>query len=168
MNETPEEYEARLDSYVAGRDPLEVQASTAGLLARLVDGVPEAKLREPPEPGRWSVAQILAHMAEDEVVTSWRYRQMLERDGVELAGFDQDLWARLGDYGAWAASEALTQFRLLREANLRLLRRLAPQEWARGGRHAERGPMTVRDLARHMAGHDVNHLRQVERNLGRR
>jgi DinB superfamily len=168
MKETPEEYRARLEAYVTGRDPLEVQTATSAALARLVDGVPDAKLRKPPGPGRWSVVEILAHMAEDELVTSWRYRQMLERNGAALAGFDQDLWARLGDYASWAARDALEMFRLLREANLRVLRALSPEQWERTGHHEERGPMSVRDLARHMAGHDENHVRQISALVGRR
>lgn len=68
-----------------------------------------------------SVRAILAHLAEDELVTSWRYRQMIEHCGATLLGFDQDEWARLGDYDAWTPRGALEMFRLLREANLRML-----------------------------------------------
>jgi hypothetical protein len=56
-------------------------------------------------------------------------------------------------------------FRLLREANLRMLVRLTADEWECYGIHAERGRLTVRDLARHMAGHDRNHLEQIRRAL---
>jgi DinB superfamily len=98
-------------------------------------------------------------------VTSWRYRQMIEHDGETLQGFDQELWARLGDYQTWDAREALHLFRLLREANLRMLVGLSPQQWERSGNHVERGKITVRDLARHMAAHDINHLKQIEQLL---
>ena len=118
-----------------------------------------------PAPGKWSVRAILAHLAEDELASSWRYRQMIENSGVPLAGFDQDEWARLGDYERWTAREGLEMFSMLREANLRMLARLTPAEWDRHGIHAERGRMTVRDLARHMAGHDVNHILQIQRLL---
>ena len=104
-------------------------------------------------------------MAEDELVSSWRYRQMIEHDGATLLGFDQDQWARLGDYDSWTAREALEMFRLLREANLRMFARLTPEEWQRCGAHTERGKITVEDLARMMAGHDVNHIIQVRRLL---
>jgi hypothetical protein len=89
---------------------------------------------------------------------------MIENPGLTLAGFDQDLWAKLGDYSAWTAEDALTMFRLLREANLHMLEKLTPEQWDSPGIHAERGPMSVRILARHMAGHDRNHLDQI-RNL---
>ena len=108
-----------------------------------------------------------AHLAEDELASSWRYRQMIEHSGAALLGFDQDEWARLGNYESWSAREALTMFRLLREANLRMFGALTPEEWQRHGIHAERGRITVRELARHMAAHDVNHILQVSRTLER-
>jgi hypothetical protein len=118
--------------------------------------------------GKWSVRAILAHLAEDELVSSWRYRQMIEHSGANLLGFDQDEWARLGDYDSWTPREALEMFRLLREANLRMFVRLTAEEWQRWGIHAERGRITVEDLARHMAAHDVNHINQVRRLLEQR
>ena len=150
-----------------GMDPLTVQRESPGLLAHLIDGVREEVLSQRPEPGKWSVCEILAHMAEDELSSTWRYRQMIEHDGIALASFDQDLWARLGDYKSWTAQEGLQMFRLLREANLRLFAGLAPAEWERSGVHAERGRMTVRELATHMAGHDLNHIAQIRRLLAK-
>ena len=164
--ETHEEYTHRLAGYVEGRDPLVMQGAAPITVARLIEGVREDMLHQKPAPQKWSVVEIIAHLAEDELTSSWRYRQMLEHNGVSLMGFDQDLWARLGDYASWNARDALEMFRLLREANLRLLHRLSPAEWEREGHHAERGRMAVRELARHMAAHDINHIRQIERILG--
>ena len=140
-----------------------MQRAAPDAFAGLIEGAP----RRPPEPaaGKWSVRAILAHMAEDELVSSWRYRQMIENSGATLLGFDQDEWARLGDYESWNAREALEMFRLLREANLRMLDSLTAEEWQRHGIHAERGRITVEGLARHMAGHDENHIMQVRRLL---
>jgi uncharacterized damage-inducible protein DinB len=160
--ETTDQYQRRLAGYVEGKDPLAMQRAAAHTLARLIAGVSEEKLRRRPAPQKWSVLEILAHLADDELVSSWRYRQMIEHNGVTMMGFDQDKWARLGDYGSWSVREALEMFRLLREANLRLLTGLTPREWECIGNHAERGRMTVRDLARHMAAHDINHILQIE------
>jgi hypothetical protein len=164
---TMEEYKARILAYTEGKDPLAMQRETPHLLAKLIDGVPARKLSERPSPDKWSVVEIIAHLAEDEITSTWRYRQMVESDGLPLPGFDQELWARLGDYASWSVDDALTMFRLLREANVRMFSRLAPEEWERHGKHAERGPMTVRELARQMAGHDRNHVEQIERILGK-
>ena len=95
------------------------------------------------------------------------HRQMLEYENPGLPGFDQNLWATLGEYRTWKTEDALAMFRLLREANLRMLVRLTNEQWDRSGLHAERGKMTVRDLCRHMAAHDLNHIKQVRRILGR-
>ena len=161
------DYQSRLLAFTDGRDPIAMQQETPRLLAELIKGVARETLSVRPEPGKWSVNEILAHLAEDELTTSWRYRQMIESPGIALPGFDQDLWARLGDYRTWVAEDALQMFRLLREANVRMLARLTDQEWDAHGVHGERGPMTVRSLCRHMAGHDRNHVEQVRRILGK-
>jgi DinB family protein len=161
------DYEFQLLAYTDGKDPIAMQGETPRLLSELVAGVPLEKLSARPAPGKWSVSEILAHLAEDELTTSWRYRQMIESPGIALPGFDQDLWARLGDYRARGPEDSLQMFRLLREANLRMLAGLKSEEWESYGVHGERGPMTVRTLCRHMAGHDRNHIEQIRRILGK-
>ena len=141
------------------------QRETPAALLRLIAGVPDSALRRPPAPGKWSVVAVLAHLAEDELSSSWRYRQMLEQPGIALAGFDQEEWARRGNYDSWNPHEAIEMFRLLREANVRLLVGLTAEEWQRWGTHAERGRMTVAELASHMPDHDANHMEQIRRIL---
>jgi uncharacterized damage-inducible protein DinB len=160
-----DQYAARLNSYTEGKDSLAMQTDAPEILTELIYSVSTETLHAQPAPGKWSVAEILAHLADDELVTSWRYRQMLENPGCALTGFDQDKWARLGDYANEDPASALQLFRLLREANLRLLRRLTPEELQSHGIHAERGKITVQDLARHMAGHDMNHINQIRKIL---
>ena len=162
------EYLARIREYGRGQNPLELQAQTSAVLAELLGRASIERLSTRPSPGKWSVGEILAHLAEDEIATAWRYRQMVEHSGIELSGFDQDLWAQLGDYASRDAQESMTLFRSLREANLRFLRRLTPDQWECFGIHAERGRITVRELASHMAGHDANHLEQIRGILGER
>src|SRR5512133_189548 len=138
-----------------------MQSETPRLIAALIEGRSNAALGQRPRPEKWAVTEIIAHLAEDELVTSWRYRQMIENSGCTLPSFDQDQWAQLGNYRSWKAADALDLFRLLRDANLRMLERLSNEEWDRFGVHAERGAISVRDLARHMAGHDMNHVDQI-------
>jgi hypothetical protein len=166
MAESPEQYEARLAGYVEGRDAIAMQREAPRTLARLIAGVAEQTLRRRPAPGKWSVTEILAHLAEDELTSTWRYRQMLEHEAPVLLGFDQDLWATLGEYATWKPEDALTLFQLLREANLRMFAHLTAEQWQRYGIHSERGKITVRDLCRHMAAHDINHINQVRGMLG--
>jgi hypothetical protein len=156
-----ERYRARLMGYVKDKDPLAIQRETPGTLAGLIEALPGDKLKQLPAPGKWSIGQILAHLAEAELVSGWRYRQMIEHSGAPLSAFDQAEWARLGSYDSRDPRESLELFRLLREANLRMFSNLTPEEWQRFGMHAERGCMTVKDLASQVAGHDVSHIEQV-------
>jgi hypothetical protein len=167
MTDSPE-YLQRIRSLGASDDFLNRQAEAPSELAALIGEVSVEDLSRRPAPGKWSIGEILAHMAEDEIVSHWRYRQMIEFDGVPLGSFDQDLWAKLGDYGSRSPRESLELFRLIRESNLKMLQRITPDQWSRSGVHAERGKITVEDLARHMAGHDRNHIEQIRMILSER
>ena len=158
-------YLDRIRSYASGKDPLQAQALTANLLTEMIAGVSNERLTQRPAPGKWSIGEILAHLAEDEIATAWRYRQMVEHSGIEMAGFDQELWAKLGNYAARVPQDSLALFRLLRGANLEFLRGLSAEQWDCFGIHAERGRISVRDLAAHMAGHDANHIEQIRKIL---
>ena len=163
MNETPQEYTQRMLGNVKGLDPLKVEAGTAKKLERLIQGVPASKLRKRPAPGKWSVAEILAHLAESEIVRGWRMRQILGAPGTAIQAFDQDSWAAAGHYDKRDPRKSLELFRVLREANLALLKSLTPEQWKHHGMHAERGVETIEHIVSMMAGHDLNHLGQVER-----
>jgi len=160
--ETPMQYKARILALMEGKDPIAVQRETAQQLEQLINGVPAEKLRDRPAPERWSVAEILAHLAEAEITSTWRYRQMIEHDGCSLPGFGQELWAKLGGYSSRNPQDSLQQFRLLRQTNLRMFDTLTPEEWQRHGIHTERGPMSVTDLTVQIAGHDINHVAQIK------
>jgi hypothetical protein len=163
--ETPLQYKARILALMEGKDPVAVQRETSPELASLIGDVSDQKLRTRPAPDRWSVAEILAHFADAEVVSTWRYRQMMEHDGCTLPGYAQELWAELGQYASRSPKESLEVFRVLRGTNLRMFDALTDEQWQRKGVHAERGPMTVHDLAVQIAGHDINHLMQVRKIL---
>ena len=166
MSETPQEYTQRMLKQSEGKDPLKVEAGTAKKLARLIKGVPAAKLRKRPAPQKWSVAEILAHLADSEMVRGWRMRQILGAPGTPIQAFDQDSWAAAGHYEKRAARKSLELFQVLREANLALLKSLTKEQWKHHGMHAERGVETIEHIVRMNAGHDLNHLTQVERILG--
>ncbi len=103
---TAAEYTTRILSYVQGRDAIAVQRETPQLLAQLIQGVPGAKLQKRPEPTKWSVAELLAHLAEAEVSAFWRYRQMIEHDGGPLSSYNQELWNELGRYASRSPAES--------------------------------------------------------------
>ena len=166
MKETPREYTKRMLGNVNGLDPLKVEAGTAKKLERLIKGVPAAKLHKRPAPEKWSVAEILAHLADSEMVRGWRMRQILGAPGTPIQAFDQDAWAISGHYEKRDPRKSVELFRVVREANLALLKSLAPEQWKHHGMHAERGVETIEHLVRMYAGHDINHTKQVERIVG--
>src|SRR5882724_10397884 len=86
MVESAEEYKVRLAAYTEGKNPIAMQGLAPRTLAQLIEGVAEGKLGLRPAPNKWSVTEILAHIAEDELTSTWRYRQMLEHEGPELLG----------------------------------------------------------------------------------
>jgi hypothetical protein len=168
MKETVQEYIQRILSQSAGKDPVKVQASTAAKLKRLIRRAPAAKLRKRPAPGKWSASEIIAHLADGEIVTGWRMRQILGAPGTPLQAYDQDAWAAAGHYEKRDARKSLEQFRILREANIALLKSLTPEQRKQHGMHAERGVETIDHIVQMIAGHDLNHLGQVERILARK
>ena len=168
MKETIQQYVQRIQSKVAGQDSVKVQAATAKKLQRLIKGATPAKLRKRPAPEKWSVAEILAHLADAEIVASWRLRAILGAPGTPIQAYDQEAWLAAGQYGKRDARKSLEQFRVLRDANLALYKSLTPQQWKHHGVHAERGEESIERLASMMAGHDINHLEQVAAILARK
>ena len=165
MNETPDAYIARILSFVGEREPLQILASTAGRLRALIAGRTRNDLSRTPDPARWSAVQILAHLADAEVVAAWRMRSIIAANGVALQPFDQNAWAAAFRYAESDPFESLQLFDTNRAATLSLLRRVDPALHANHGVHAERGKETVAHLLRLYAGHDLNHLAQIEKLL---
>lgn len=163
MQETPQQYTQRITSYMQGKEPLEVQQETVKKLAKLIKPLSKKQLSARPEPGKWSIAEILAHLADAEIVGSWRMRLIIGSDGVPIQAFDQDVWADAFAYAKRDPKLSLETFRVLRENNLRMLKALPKNLWENHGMHSERGRETVAHLVRMFAGHDLNHLAQVER-----
>ncbi len=161
MQETPQQYTQRVLTYVQGKKPLEVLSSTPRQLARLLKGVSKKKLAKRPAPEKWSVIEILAHLADTELVQGFRVRLILGANGTPIQGFDQDEWARYSEYAKHDPALSMEAFRLTRERTVRLLKSLPQDAWDRYGMHSERGRETVTRVTEMMAGHDLNHLRAI-------
>jgi len=148
---------------LGGREPLTVLRETPAAAARAVEGWSPEQLRIPEAPGKWSIAQVLQHLADSDLVWGWRVRLILAQDRPTLTGYDQDLWAERLHYADADAQEALEQLRVLRRGNLNLIARATPEDLKRIGVHSERGEESVGYLCGLYAGHDLLHLRQIER-----
>lgn len=167
MKETPQQYTQRIVNYMAGKEPIAVQAATAKKIERLIKGVSSAILRKRPAPDKWSISEILAHLADAEIVGGFRIRFILGAPGSPITAFDQDAWVTSGHYDKRDARKSLEQFRALRQANLALLKSLTPEQWKHYGMHSERGQESIEHIVRMFAGHDLNHLKQIEQILDR-
>ena len=163
MQETPQQYIQRILGLVEGKDPLQVQSETAKKLAKLIKPLSRKQLSARPEPGKWSIAEILAHLADGEIVDAWRLRLVIGQNGAPIQAFDQNVWAETFDYPRRDPKVSLETFRVLRENNLRMLKALPKDLWENHGMHSERGKETVAHIVSMFAGHDLNHLAQVER-----
>ena len=131
-------------------------------LARTIDGLSEDALQRPEREGKWSIAQVIAHLAQFEMIVALRIRTILAGDTPSLLAFDQERWNR-DVFRGEPAAELIEQLRFLRGMNLRLLGRLSPAEWDRAGIHPQYGLNTIRQLIERFERHQEKHLGQIER-----
>jgi hypothetical protein len=111
--------------------------------------------------GKWSAAEIISHLADCEVVFAFRLRQTLAEDNPTIQPFDQEKWA--ARYDRISTAQALEVFNAVRQWNLQLLGHVAPAATERPVTHPERGTMTFQTIIETMAGHDLNHIGQLQR-----
>jgi hypothetical protein len=149
-------YAAQLGAH----DPFEVIRSTPGQLERLWITLGPDRRSLPRAPGKWSPREILCHLADVELADAFRLRQALAEDHHVIQPYDQERWAR--QYPAYDGTEALSVFTAVRRWNLALVGSVVPAALARPVSHPERGEMTFQELIETMAGHDLNHVRQLE------
>jgi DinB superfamily len=152
----------RYAAALGGDDPVSVMAQTPDRIRRLIRGLTERQLETKPAPGKWCIKEIVAHLADGEVILGSRYRFIGAQDRPPLPGYDQDAFVEhLGPMNAKAA-DLLDDLSMARAVNLGLLERLPDEAWDRIGLHAERGEESIRSMVAMYAGHDRIHLTQIE------
>jgi hypothetical protein len=139
--------------------PWEVIEETAGKLKFLLERL-GPRVEEVPAPGKWSARQILCHLADCEIVFAYRLRQALTQEHHVIQPFDQERWANF--YEPCDAYTALNVFTAVRDWNVRLISGMTPDDLLKKLTHPERGEMHVAIVVETMAGHDLNHLAQIE------
>jgi hypothetical protein len=147
-------------SYLGDRNPREVIAATPRQLSAVLDKLGADNLQRSPAPGKWSARELLCHLADTEVAFAFRLRQTLAEPHHVIQPFDQDKWAE--HYAAFDARAAVELFSALRRWNITLLDALPAGAFSKPVSHPERGDMTFQAVVDTMAGHDLNHLRQLE------
>lgn len=152
-------------SYLGQRDPVQVIGETSEQLDSLLRTIGKERAEQAPAPGKWCAREIFCHLADCETVFAFRLRQTLAEDHHVIQPFDQEKWA--AEYRAFGAANALAVFSALRNWNLALIRSVIPGALKKPLQHPERGEMTFQVLIETMAGHDLNHIRQIESIAGR-
>jgi hypothetical protein len=156
-------YTTGLLGLLGDKDPVAVLAETTSALQRFLDTVPAPIVVRPEASGKWSVRDVVQHLADSELVGGFRLRMVLAHDRPSLTGYDQDRWASHLRYCDVDVRDAFEQFAAIRRANLRLWRRLTPADVARVGIHGERGEESLERMRQLYAGHDLLHLAQIDR-----
>jgi hypothetical protein len=133
-----------------------------GRIAELIAGASTAQMDWTPAPGKWTIRQILCHLADTELVAGDRIRRLLAEDNPTLISFDQDAWAANLDYHRRDTTTAVETFRLMRAGHAELLRDLPADAWNRSGSHTERGRVTLLDTMHTHARHVESHASQIE------
>lgn len=149
------------EKFLDGRPVEAILADTANRLGSLLETIGPRKAALSPAPGKWSPAEILCHLADCELVFAFRLRQTLAEDAPAIQPFDQEKWA--AKYPGVQASQALEVFTAMRGWNLQLIATSLPGAANRPVTHPERGAMTFGDIVATMAGHDLNHLAQLQK-----
>ncbi len=153
------------ESFLAGRNPLEVIEQTPRQLSDVALRLSRPNMEWRPQAGKWNAREILCHLADCEIAFAFRLRQALAEDHHVIQPFDQEKWART--YASGSARTALAVFSSVREWNLELISSASPEAMSKRLTHPERGDMTFRVVVETMAGHDLNHLKQLEAIAGR-
>ena len=133
--------------------------------AAAIKGVPDARLSKRPDEKNWSAKEVVCHVRDTEESFMIRFQSVMAMDEPKFLGVEPDRWAIERQYARNDVQEALTAFTTRRDETLKFLRGLKPEQWERGGIHATRGKMTVKDFVELMAWHDDNHLDQLKRAL---
>jgi DinB superfamily len=146
--------------FIGDRQPQTVISETSQRLKGVVETLGDKGMEVAPAPGKWNAREILSHLADCEIAFGFRLRQALAEDNHVIQPFDQDGWAR--SYTSYNGREACDTFAALRAWNLSLLRGVPQAALSKKLSHPERGEMTFQTVIETMAGHDLNHLGQLD------
>lgn len=141
-----------------GRDAAEVLRATPARLRSLLARWSAEQIADKPAPGKWSLRELLCHLADCEVTWAWRFRQVYGEENPTLQPFEQDPWARAYDGVGYTAEAALRTWQALRDWNLAFIETLSEEDKRRPVHHPEVGPLTLWTLVETAAGHDLHHL----------
>jgi hypothetical protein len=138
-----------------------VLEQTPIIIEKIVLSASDADMGWKPAMDRWSISEVLAHLAEAEVVAFRdRIRAMIEKNNPPIEGYDQNAAYAAGNYSG-QGRENLKKFCHERDRSLSFLRYVSPEVLGRKGQHSKIGPITVGHVLNEWAFHDLGHIRQI-------
>lgn len=141
---------------------LEAQArTTAALLAATPEALGDHRYAE----GKWSVKEVVGHLADVERVFAYRALRIARADTTELPGFDENTYVPAGRFGRRTLADLAAEFATVRAATLALVRTFDDEALARRG-SANRSPVSVRALVAIIAGHELHHVALLRERYG--
>ena len=143
-------------------EDLERYRRGAEVLATVLTGAAGDEVDYAPAPGKWTIRQIMAHLADAELVGAHRFRLVIAEENPTLTWFDQDAWTKNLDYARRKPTQSLDTFRRLRAENYELLKGLPESAFGRVGSHTQNGPMSLRQLLQGYSDHAESHARQLQ------
>lgn len=159
--ERPEadEYDDFYAGYVARVPPgdlVEILETQIDETHDLVEGLSDAEADYAYAPGKWTVKEVLGHLADSERVLAYRALRFARTDATDLPGFDENAWVPPGSFGDRTPESLAEELRSVRAASVHLFRGLPAEAWTRTGT-ANGAPVSVRALACIIAGHELQH-----------
>lgn len=131
---------------------------------QIVKGLEEKDLKAHPRPGKWSIQEIVMHMADAEIMGAARIRQTFAQPGSHYAIYDQDIWAQQFGYqeqNMTVVQHALKLFEALRRTSSHIFHRSKSADWDKKAFHAEFGHLSLRQLLELYADHSERHIGQI-------
>ena len=160
----PGEYAPFYQPYIAlvpASDLLATLALQSREWKSLLAGLTDAQAEFRYEPGKWSIKEVVGHVADTERIFAYRILRIARGDQTPLSGFEQDDYVREGNFVARKLTDLLDEFASVRHSTLALLRSFGPQAWTRRG-NANQREVTVRALGFIIAGHERHHRAIIE------
>jgi hypothetical protein len=148
-------------NFIEGEDPIRVLSATYRKISKLLEGLTARQVTRPINKDKWSISEIIGHLADEELVFSVRSRWMAFQKNPVLVSFDQEAWAHGHAREKEPVADTLERFRVLRQSQLRLFRSIPQEDFSRFGTHDEYGKIVFGDYIAWVAGHDLNHLVQI-------
>lgn len=143
---------------------IEIYSKAPERLNSVIKGLSIKELQACPQPDKWSIQEIVIHLADSEIMGAARIRQTFAEPGSAFAVYDQEIWASVFNYQGFdskAFYSAIMMFDSLRLNTNKIFNRAKATDWQRAGIHSEWGTLTLRNLLELYADHGERHFGQV-------